>query len=300
VRDPVLVIVPTRDRPTMLAEALRSLVAQSDRDWTAVVADDGEAETAAEVVGALGVGESVAVVRTDARSPGGARNAAFAHGETAFAHRRARWLAFLDDDDLWLPLHLASVRRALEASPEAVFVHTGAITRAVDSVASYHERDAGADGAEAFRALLARNAVATSSVATSADRFRAAGGFRADLLHGEDWDLWLRLAREGPVAFVPEPTVVYRAHGGNTSGDLAAKAADQAKALEPWWEKRALLSRPERRTLARSLARRHASHVRRLLREGAPRSEARRVAREHFRRLPRLRTLLAAMGPRGR
>jgi glycosyltransferase involved in cell wall biosynthesis len=283
----------------MLAEALRSLLVQTDSDWGAVVADDGESPTAEPVVAAVGLAGRVAVVRVSTRSPGGARNAAFAHGETAFPG--ASIVAFLDDDDAWLPLHLSTVRAALARSPSASLAHTGALTQSQGAFSAYHGRETRpAEGASAFRPLLRRNTVATSSAAMPAPVFRSLGGFRADVGHGEDWDLWLRASRTGPLVFSPEPTVVYRAHPGNTSLALSAKAGDHARVLESWWARRDALAGPDRRALARALARRHASHVRRLLRDGAPRAVARRAARAHAATLFRLRTWLAAFAPRGR
>src|SRR5262245_41422948 len=103
-REPALVIVPTRDRPAMLAKALRSLQGQEDRDWRAVVADDGEERTAKAVVVTQRLEDRVEVVRTSARSPGGARNAAFEHAEgLGWLSAPDSVVAFLDDDDLWLP-----------------------------------------------------------------------------------------------------------------------------------------------------------------------------------------------------
>jgi GT2 family glycosyltransferase len=283
----------------MLAEALRSLLVQSDPDWRVAVADDGEEPTAEAAVAQTGVGDRAVVVRSVARSPGGARASALEAGARAFP--AASVVAFLDDDDAWLPLHLASVREALASAPDAALVHTAALTQSQGALSAYHDRESPpAQGPSAFRSLLLRNSVATSSAAMPSATLRELGGFRADLAHGEDWDLWLRAAHRGRVLFRPEPSVVYRAHPGNTSLDLATKAADHAKVLEAWWARRRELSRPERRALARSLARRHASHVRRLLREGAPRAAARAAARAHAATLFRVRTWLAAFGPRGR
>ena len=50
-----------------------------------------------------------------------------------------------------------------------------------------------------------------------AEAFARVGGFHSRMSFGEDRDLVLKLALEGPFAFVPEVLVDYRAHPGNTS-----------------------------------------------------------------------------------
>lgn len=104
----VSVVVPTRNRPEMLAEALASVRAQTFTDYEIIVVSNGESR--------LSRGES--------------RAAASAHGARYFALRRGNisaarnhgvaqasgeWIAFLDDDDIWVPhkmtLQLEEARR---------------------------------------------------------------------------------------------------------------------------------------------------------------------------------------------
>src|SRR5262245_31447500 len=64
VAEPILVVVPTRDRPAMLAEALASALAQTDPDWVLVAADDGDGEPAeASVPAAVRLDPRVSFVR---------------------------------------------------------------------------------------------------------------------------------------------------------------------------------------------------------------------------------------------
>jgi hypothetical protein len=73
------------------------------------------------------------------------------------------------------------------------------------------------------RALLRANRIVPSAVLVRRDRLVRAGAFDADpRLRGcEDWDLWLRLAQDGPVVAVPDVTMGYRLHGASMSGHLA-------------------------------------------------------------------------------
>ncbi len=102
-----------------------------------------------------------------------------------------------------------------------------------------------------------------STIVARRDAVRAAGGFDATLpvMGCEDWDLWLRLARRGAFAGVPEPLVRYRRHAANTARvqilasakaviarrwadpDFAAAAGiglAAVRALHLWWHAAAL------------------------------------------------------------
>ncbi len=293
--DPVLVVLPTRDRPEFLLQALASVLAQTDQDFVIVVADDGTGELV-ERDPAMPVDARISIVGTQSGTAGGARNAAFAHGEEHVLRHPASLVAFLDDDDLWKPDHLERSRAALSAAPDAPFVHGAAITAGEEGETPYQARDDGPFEGDLFAPLLRRNFVATSSVVARAAAVRGAGGFRADVSHGEDHGLWLELARKGPVAWVPEPTVVHREHGGNLSSHVVAKARDQAEVMAAWWPRRARLSPAERSLLRRELARRHRRYVKRLLAERAtPRREIRALARRRFAEVPHLLTARAVL-----
>jgi hypothetical protein len=71
--------------------------------------------------------------------------------------------------------------------------------------------------------LLARhNAVpaGASNVIVQADALARAGPFDTGLVNNEDWDMWIRLARLGPPAWVCHPLVALRIHPGNASRNM--------------------------------------------------------------------------------
>lgn len=110
-------IIPTRDRPEALRRAVRSVSAQSLPPQEVVVVDDGSSLPVDPTFwGASPV--PVRMIRNEvARGPAAARNlgAVQAVGE---------FVAFLDDDDLWLPGKLEIVWRCLAEYPEAdVVIH---------------------------------------------------------------------------------------------------------------------------------------------------------------------------------
>jgi glycosyltransferase involved in cell wall biosynthesis len=108
----VSVIVPTRGRPQLVLRALRSISAQTLDDLEVRVVVDGPDPTTVAVLSGVADERVRVEVLSESRGPGGALNA-------GIAHATAPWVAFLDDDDEWMPDKLARQLAVAEAAPHA-------------------------------------------------------------------------------------------------------------------------------------------------------------------------------------
>ncbi len=96
----VSVIIPTQNRPQWLVAAVESVCAQTFQDFEIIVVlKNADRETYA-AVDPLSADSRVRVLKTNEPTVSGARNRGL---ELA----RGDWVAFLDDDDIWLPDKLA-------------------------------------------------------------------------------------------------------------------------------------------------------------------------------------------------
>ena len=210
----VSVVIPTRDRPHLLATTLRSVLWQRDVDHELIIVDDGSTVPVSEM------GNIAArIVRHD-ESLGVAR--ARNHGIDV---ARGRWIAFLDDDDLWAPEKLLNQLRRAEQTG-ASWVYSGAV--AVDEDLNVFDGDPPAAPEEVVAELRGYNSVPApvSNVMVRADFLGDVGGFDDGFMHVADWDLVLRLADAGLPACVATPDVAYRWHGGNASLRIAEMLAE--------------------------------------------------------------------------
>ena len=115
----VSVIVPTRNRSSLLAMTLRSVLRQRDVDFEVIVVDEASTDDTAAVIAAF-ADPRIRVIRHEtALGVSAARN----HGAT---EARGHWLAFIDDDDLWAPDKLSRQLRAAREEGRD-WVYTGAI-----------------------------------------------------------------------------------------------------------------------------------------------------------------------------
>jgi glycosyltransferase involved in cell wall biosynthesis len=207
----VTVVVPTRNRSTLLQLTLRTILGQRGVDLEVVVVDDGSSEDVGAAVAAL-ADPRVRLIRHErATGVSTARNdgAAVARGE---------WLAFCDDDDLWAP-HKLAAQLAAAAEGRCPWAYGGAVR--IDP----EHRILGGTPPPRPEELVERlprwNPMpgGSSNVIVRAELLREAGAWDPGLVNLADWDLWIRLARLAPPACAPEPLVAYRVHSGNTSGD---------------------------------------------------------------------------------
>jgi glycosyltransferase involved in cell wall biosynthesis len=216
VKAPTLaVIVVTRDRPELLADALASVAAQRAAPLEVRIADDGDVPAAAVVAGA-GLLE-VTVLQVEVRNPGAARN-------RAAAGARADVLAFLDDDDRWRGDHLEGFREAF-ADPECGLAYR-------DAVVVRERVDERGERIDLERRVIARawdertmaenDYVPPSALAVRREWFERLGGFDESFACSEDWDFLLRAARLGLPRRVPGVTVEVRMR---ESGHASANGA---------------------------------------------------------------------------
>jgi glycosyltransferase involved in cell wall biosynthesis len=220
----VSVIMPTRDRKELLSLSLRSVLWQRDVEFEVIVVDDGSTDGTSVAVGSVGDPRVRLYTHASSQGVSASRN----HG---IAEAKGAWIAFLDDDDLWAPDKLALQLRAATATGRD-WVYAGSVN--VDP----SDRVRGGSPPippDRLLAILPRwNSMpgGCSNVLVRARALARVGGFDTGLHILADWEMWLRLAREGPPALVPRPLVGYRVHPMSMSLDPESILAELS-VLEP-------------------------------------------------------------------
>ena len=108
----VSIIIPTYNRVGYLSQAVDSVLAQTLVDWELIVVDDGSTDETSCYLESLADPRIVALGQMN-QGESAARNA-------GIAHARGRYIAFLDDDDLFAPQKLELQAAFLCDHPESI------------------------------------------------------------------------------------------------------------------------------------------------------------------------------------
>ncbi|TQM64003.1 glycosyltransferase involved in cell wall biosynthesis [Humibacillus xanthopallidus] len=210
-------VVPAYNPGDLLTRSLSSVLTQSMADLEVVVVDDGSREPQEWVTG---LDPRVTYVRQENRGVSSARN-------VGVAAARSDWIAFLDQDDEWLPEKLALQLDLVAANPRAAFCCTGFDW--VRPEGAVH----GDPARLTYRGLLSTQSALLSSMLVAREDYEAVGGHDPLLVQMQDWDLFLRLTMGGrdPV-MVPDRLVRYHLHGENASRDYATAMRERLSILD--------------------------------------------------------------------
>jgi glycosyltransferase involved in cell wall biosynthesis len=203
----VSVVLPTHNRVAFIERAVASVLTQSESDLELIIVDDGSTDGTPQLLRRLAASEPrIRLMRNDQpRGGGGARN-------VGIEASLGKWVAFLDDDDEWLPKKLECQLARLADDP-------GAVACACD-----FQQHFPSGKTRLFRVptnvtlqhLWRNNVLGGASVCVcSRETLVRIGGFDTRLRAAQDYDLWIRLRQQGRIAVCPEPLVKYQEHEGD-------------------------------------------------------------------------------------
>jgi glycosyltransferase involved in cell wall biosynthesis len=218
----VSVIIATHNRETLVTEAIDSVLAQSMGVREIIVVDDGSTDNTRDRLSQYGDR-----IRAFFQSNLGASQAR----NYGIRQAQAGWIAFLDDDDVWLRGKIECQMQLARRNPNLGIIYCSdhAVDEQLQIIHTRHAADA--NRGDVFEHLLIQNFIFTSCVISRKDAIEQAGFMNPDLQFAEDWDLWLRIAARHPVDFAAEPLVLYRQ---SATGCLTrdTKAADRLSAMQ--------------------------------------------------------------------
>lgn len=286
----VSVIVRTRNRPDLLAEALASLAEGEYRRAEVVLVNDGGDPPA------VPADYPLPVIRVDLETNRGRAGAA----EAGVAAATGEFVAFLDDDDLAAPEHLASLAGMVQAPGVRVAYSDAAVAayELDESSGRWVCRDRRLPYSRDFDpdVLLVDNYIPFNTLLIDRRLFAEAGSFDPTLPFFEDWDYLIRLSALTPFHHLRRVTCEYRhfrgaghhifgerprergdflavkarvlaKHGGRLGPDALARAVDTLRA-------ELVTEREDRSTARRELAEQRGELAR-------LRADLERLARQH-------------------
>jgi GT2 family glycosyltransferase len=221
----ISVVIPTYNRQHLVQQTIDSVLQQTFSDWELIVVDDGSTDDSRRVLEKR-YGSRIRYVYQCNQGESVARNLGveLATGD---------YVAFLDSDDLWHPDKLKRQIEVMEKHPDVALVGTQAHWINFEGWRLRlppHGHDQKSNSIS-WADLVLNNVVAGGGSSALVRRACLAnvGGFDPEIRFGEEWDLWIRIARHYGIWQIPEPLVFFRVHSFGTRS--WAPRADEAKAL---------------------------------------------------------------------
>lgn len=260
----VSVIIPAFNCEAFIDEAVESVLQQTLQPDEIIVVDDGSTDSTAE---RLQKYRSVLrYIHQENKGPSAARN-------VGISNASGEYIAFLDNDDVWLPRKLAAQVDAMRRHPEVALVFSdaawirddgttarytfdrrpGSASRSGNGLRSQIARLAENDGTilagDWYGDLLQDNFIINSSVLMRREALLKVGAIDESLVLNSDYDLWLRISSHFPIAYLNLAALNYRVHEGSMSGALALREYRYRHWDTRLFEKHIEIGRPEFRTV---------------------------------------------------
>lgn len=224
----VTVVIPTYNRAGLIRRALDSVQRQRQVRPAVIVIDDASTDSTPEVVRHWAIESGIPVVIDVLAKNSGAATAR----NRGINLAKTPLIAFLDSDDEFLPYALDRLIAPLLYHPNAVlsFANAAVVDQNMHKLRSIFpphgaliEQSAPLDEPlSRYRRLLSPkdSLLRASMIPTCATCFRreaaiAAGGMPTEILAGEDWLFWLRLAQQGEFIFQPDELSLNHVHADN-------------------------------------------------------------------------------------
>ena len=208
----VSVILPTKNRTSLLPVSAGSVLNQSHRDLELIVVDDGSEEDVTAAVAGLNDPRARCVRREKSGGPAAARN-------TGLEHATGRYLAFQDSDDEWLPGKLELQVAAVEERPGSMSIC--ALLRNFEHHTRLYGPPSNSHGGPiTFAQIAFRPRAYTQTWLVPRSAVTAAGGFDERLKVWDDWELLLRLAERVEIRPLEEPLAISKQSPDSISRDV--------------------------------------------------------------------------------
>ncbi len=216
------VVIPLYNKEKDFPLTLKSLMAQTFKDFEVIIVNDGSTDNSLAIAEAE-IDERIKIYSKKNEGLAATRN-------YGVARATAENVVFLDADDYWYPFHLDNMDAILNKFPEAQWFATvyekkynETLTRKMVSPLTELAEDWIGE-ASYFENSLGDSAVTGSSLGMKKSFFLDLGGHNTKITFAEDTDLWIRAALKEPVAFSNKVSVKIMLNTSNRINHTSLKS----------------------------------------------------------------------------
>lgn len=218
----VSVVIPTHNRVDLLPRAIESVLNQTYKDIELIVVNDGSTDGTDDLMEKYVNNSRIKYINYKPAKGGNyARN-------TGIDAANGEYVAFLDDDDEWLPAKIEKQVALMEADNEVGLVYTGINCIYVNEGISYLSNPQ--LRGDLSKEILFRNCVGSTSSVMLRKIFCEAYRFDENLQALQDYDLWIKVLQGCKADVVSEPMINYFNYRNQTQ--VSSSTAKYVQATE--------------------------------------------------------------------
>lgn len=207
----VSVIIPVYNGERYIVQAIESVLSQTYENFEVIIVNDGSMDNSYEKIEPFLKQRNIKYIEQKNKGVAAARN-------TAIKNSSGELIAFLDQDDLWLPEKLEIQVDYLRRHSEVGLVHSNIsyINECPDIAETPQNWPTNIHGM-CFKDLFVKNCIAVLTVVVNRTCLDFVGPLNESIPRSDDYELWLRVSRRFPIGHVGTALAIYRIHESNTS-----------------------------------------------------------------------------------
>ena len=200
----VSAIISTHNRQDLLIRAVKSVLSQTYNNLELIVVDDASDERADELLKEFNL-QYIYIPKEESKGGNHARN-------TGILAAKGEYVAFLDDDDYWLPMKIEEQMAVMEEKQcELVYCPLTLEKISTNGTITYiHESPNPYKSGNLNKKILYNICTTTSCILVKKDALIDIGLFDENLKFWQEYELTIRLAQRGPFYYAWKDLVVYR------------------------------------------------------------------------------------------
>jgi len=222
----VSVIIPAYKVAAFIRETIDSVLAQTFADYEVIVINDGSPDTL-ELERALEpYGRQIRYIKQENQGAGAARNAGLRLAS-------GRFVAFLDGDDVYLPNFLEEQMQLIQSDGGYDLAYADKSDFGDARLFANSEADPAKGEVTAEDLLCGRSNITTSTVLARRELVIDTGMFDETLRNSQDFDLWIRLAKNGArITYQPRVLLLRRIYVGSLASDSMKSFEGELRVLK--------------------------------------------------------------------
>lgn len=220
----VSVIIPTHNRAHLVGRAIKSVLAQTYKNFEFIIVDDASTDNTEKVIKGFNDERIRYVCHKKNKGAAATRN-------TGIKMARGTYIAHVDDDDEWLSTKLdKQVKRFKEVSAKVGLIYSGLEVKGSDGkvIRKYYPEFRG----KVKTRLLLGTILGSPTPLIRKECFKKVGLFDESLKSCQDWDMWKRISEHYEFDFVPEVLARTYLHEEQISSDFASLIPGRTRMVE--------------------------------------------------------------------